>query len=643
MQAMSVLRLSTIFQNLATTALLGKSPGETVFLGNTQAAANIARNVLDAGEGDYTDKAAGMAVDRWVDESYRSGGFKPPSEMTDAEKQGDDARASLMLNLNLGVIGGAAAGALPFIGPKIAQLQAGLNPANAKTAFGAVTRTIAGLGLEEVFSTPLDDNTGGSFISLLNPELDPVKPGMSRNEASAAAFLPNLAGAATVVGGVAGVGKLFQAMPNVRRAKQAEAQRSSRAAERAEQVQSGLIQEDDTGKTAFTEEALEAPAAKAPVEPDLATAETQLRDELNIGDGIDDFAKPAEGDFPTSNADPKADPWEIEYDPSTPESDALGEVLNEATDQDLIEISQADKDIPNITDEVLSRPGDGYDPEARLDLASASTDALAEVSEGYAARLGQVSTDRLRSMAHPQNGTVLHDMIATQTGKSWEQFTRADVIRGLQQLEGEGVAVLPNRLMGAPMMDVNDIAVDPNRFQFKGNVDDQGQQKGNSLEGVDRWNTDMEGTIQAWEDAVDGKTYVVNGHNRLAKAKALGIPSIRVEYLTAGTDAGARAQGALNNIAAGNGTAFDAAKFFRESGITSSEELQKTGVPMKSGLAVQGLALSKLPDNLFQQAVNGELPLGRALALGGSDLSPEDMIRVNQMAAGRNMTDRAFC
>ena len=661
--------------NLASTAFLGKTLGETAFLGNTQALANIARNAGDAGAGDYTDRGEAFNPDRFADESYRSGGFTPPSEMNEEQKAGDDARASLMLNLGIGAVGRvllSAGTGLAYLGPLLARAQAGLNPANAKTALGAATRVVAGLGLEETLSTPLDDNTGGSFMSMVKPEWDPVKPGMSRNEASAAAFLPNLAGSATMVGSIGGLSRLskampdidmeqagqavvsslrglsrvFEAMPNTKRAKQAEAQRATRQAERAEQVQSGLIQEDDTGRTAFTEEALQAPPAKVPEAaapaPDLATAEAQLRSELGAEGGVGDFAGTPKGELTVSKVDPKDDPWEIEYDPSTPESDGLGEVLNEASDQELVEIAQADKDIPTVADEVLSRPGEGYDPEARISNASASTDALAESPDGYAARLGQVSTDRLRSMAHPQNGTVLHDVIAKRTGKDWEQFTRADVIRGLEELESEGVAVMANRLMGAPMMDVNDIQVAPNRFQFKDNVDAQGQQKGNSLEGVERWNTDMEGTVQVWEDPQDGKTYVVNGHNRLAKAKALGIPSIRVEYLTAPTDLGARAQGALNNIADGSGTAFDAAKFFRESGVNSVEELSKTGIPMKSGLAVQGLALAKLPDPLFQKAVNGELSMGRALALGGSDLSPEDMIRVNQMAAGHDMTDRAF-
>jgi len=134
----------------------------------------------------------------------------------------------------------------------------------------------------------------------------------------------------------------------------------------------------------------------------------------------------------------------------------------------------------------------------------------------------------------------------------------------------------------------------------------------------------------------------VNGHNRLAKARQLGIPTVRTRELLAGTDSQARALGAIDNIASGGGTAFDAAKYIREAGITTPEQLEAAGIPLNSGTGAQGLALSRLPDTLFQQAINGELPLGRALKLGGSDLDPETMIRVAQMGESKNVSERGF-
>ena len=48
-----------------------------------------------------------------------------------------------------------------------------------------------------------------------------------------------------------------------------------------------------------------------------------------------------------------------------------------------------------------------------------------------------------------------------------------------------------------------------------------------SISDTELWNTEFEGVIEVWKDPEDGKTYVVNGHNRLAKAKQLGSPACR--------------------------------------------------------------------------------------------------------------------
>jgi len=140
----------------------------------------------------------------------------------------------------------------------------------------------------------------------------------------------------------------------------------------------------------------------------------------------------------------------------------------------------------------------------------------------------------------------------------------------------------------------------------------------------------------------DGKTYVVNGHNRLAKAKELGIPSMKVEFINAASAEEARALGALTNIAQGGGTMFDAAKFMRDSGIKDPADLEALGVPMKSGLATEGVALANLPDNIFQDAVDGRLSKSKALALGGSGLDDTGMQAAYKALMARDMSDSTF-
>ena len=158
-------------------------------------------------------------------------------------------------------------------------------------------------------------------------------------------------------------------------------------------------------------------------------------------------------------------------------------------------------------------------------------------------------TQTLRSLANPANSPALATEITKLTGKAPDTFDRIDVLDGIRSLEAQGRTVMPSRLMGQPTLLTSEIAVDPQRFQFKMGVDDQGQQKGNSLDGVGVWNEDMEGIVQVWTDPMSGLTYVVNGHNRLAKAKELRIPSVPVKYINAATPEIARSKGALSNIA----------------------------------------------------------------------------------------------
>lgn len=615
----------------------GEHAANTLTLGGIQAGANIGRNVLDAGEGSYLDKG-GQRIDDMVDEAYRANAQLPPSEMTKEQKAGDDARASLVLNLGLGVATGGVANVLAktrYLGPAVSALQKGLNPANARTLAGGITRVVGGLAAEEVLSTPLDDNTGGSAVQILGllgvpdevvQRLDPVDPGMTRTEASASAFLPNLAAAGGLVSAVGAGGQLLSRMDGVRRARVTEAQRLKRQKQRARQEALGLINIDkETGEAVFTKETLQA--------QDADPIEVPQEAPVDVEPGQPTAKQPS----PVEE-----DPTQIEYDPTVPESDALGEALDDLDDNQLLEINGQDSDLVAAADQQLRTPGNGYNESLTEDMVFASKGSLAEVDTAWADRLGQVTNDDLWSLAN--NSPTLQNQIVLTTGKEPGQFTRTDIIDGLKALEDEGLAVLPNRMVGDQMLPVGDISVDPARFQFKEGVDAQGQQANNSLDGVTRWNPDMEGRIQVWRDKQDGKTYVVNGHNRLAKAKSkeIDLPSIRVEFLTAATAEDAMAQGALNNIAQGNGTPFDAAKFFRSRGITDAAQLEQMGIPLKSGLATQGLALSKLPDTLMQQAINGELPLGRALALGGSGLDAEGMIRVNQLASGRDMTERGF-
>lgn len=174
------------------------------------------------------------------------------------------------------------------------------------------------------------------------------------------------------------------------------------------------------------------------------------------------------------------------------------------------------------------------------------------------------------------------------------------------------------------------IHFDPDRFQYKLDAN-HGTGSVGSLSGVKRWDPELGGVLQVWKDPSNGKTYVVNGHNRLDLAKRLGAGKVSVRYLSAKDAQEARAKGAITNIAEGRGTSTDAAAFFRDTGLTR-QDLEGRGVPMREKTATEGLALAGLEPGLWRAHKNGELPAARAAIIGGSGLSHAEQAAVHQTA-----------
>lgn len=189
-------------------------------------------------------------------------------------------------------------------------------------------------------------------------------------------------------------------------------------------------------------------------------------------------------------------------------------------------------------------------------------------------------------------------------------------------------------------MKTGDIHFDPQRFQYKIEQTDRKTGSVGSLAGVRAWNPDLAGTIQTWKDPESGKTFVVNGHNRLAKAKELGVKDINVRRLKANNAAEARTIGAMTNIAEGRGTSVDAAKFFRDLSASSGqqvgrEHLEKHGIPMREKTVEEGLSLSRLADPLFSKVINQTLNPARAAIIGGSGLTHEQQMGLDRLIEER--------
>ena len=177
---------------------------------------------------------------------------------------------------------------------------------------------------------------------------------------------------------------------------------------------------------------------------------------------------------------------------------------------------------------------------------------------------------------------------------------------------------------------VNDIEVDPVRLQFKAAGQTKTGQSG-SLTKITKYNKDLAGVVSVWRDPVNGKTYVVNGHNRLAAAKRHQIPTINVRYLDAPDAATARVKGAMQNIAEGNGTGVDAAKIIRETKMGAEEMIQQ-GISPSGVVMKKAIPLSKLPSGLFDQVATGKLTEDMGVAIGSSNAPDQVMFDLAKAA-----------
>ena len=182
-----------------------------------------------------------------------------------------------------------------------------------------------------------------------------------------------------------------------------------------------------------------------------------------------------------------------------------------------------------------------------------------------------------------------------------------------------------------------ELRVDPERFQYKLATNREGVTP--ELKGVQKWDPNKAGVVLAWKDPADGKTYIVNGHHRYELAKRLGVSDLDVRLVDAADAGEARTIGALTNIAEGRGTAVDAAKVFREKGLTP-DQLAEEGVSLRGKVAADGLALSRLDDGLWQQVATGKLPVSRGVALGAALSDPAEQRALAALLAKREQGGR---
>jgi hypothetical protein len=591
----------------------------------------------------------GGALDQTVDTVYQALGAKPPSAMSAKEREMDMTRRSLALNV--------------MLAPVTPTLGAG----QAVTALGAAVRGGGAFALNEALSTFLDDQTGGNIVNLINQATGLQLPGAvnvgqdDMVDAAVKSFLPNAAtsvGVGAAIGG--GVSLGAGAFKNIRRNIRAHRAVQQEVQERAFQREAGLVNEDEAGTYDFAQDAQPAsvepaPAPAPPAAPDPGAQQTTAEAFMDANRAMEErlgisqpeeavpAAQPAEArPIPSAEFEdptqPGADmgavyeplqerPWD--YDPSLPESTAVGKAINELSDAELAAVQQGAglPVVERINQAIEARAQVEPRPPVGASMVMAPADRLADdYLESVSRKLEARDDWELRPLFDPDTNPGLWQRAQAVTGvDDVSQLTKADMLDVFGQAAADGQVPIVNRLMGGQMLPTAEIQAAPDVFQYKGGVNESGEQIGNSLSGVERWDPNAENIIQVWRSPEDGQTYVVNGHNRLAAAKRMGIPSMRVEYLDAPTAAEARLQGAISNVSDGKGTVFDAAKLAREYGITDTAQLKALGKPGASGFWKEGIALGRLPEDVFTAAVNEQIPLRRAVIIGESGVDEETM------------------
>lgn len=179
---------------------------------------------------------------------------------------------------------------------------------------------------------------------------------------------------------------------------------------------------------------------------------------------------------------------------------------------------------------------------------------------------------------------------------------------------------------------VAEIATDPQRFQFKAAGAGKTGTTG-SLKEAAEYDPLFGKIISTWRDPANGQLYVVNGHNRLALAQRSGRQSILTWEIEAPTAEQARAIGAMENMAEGMGTPWDAAKIMRDMGI-DAEQLRQRNINVRGPVAEKAIPLSRLPQEIFDKGVTGKLDMAKAVALGSEPLD-EAIVRDVATAAAK--------
>jgi len=153
---------------------------------------------------------------------------------------------------------------------------------------------------------------------------------------------------------------------------------------------------------------------------------------------------------------------------------------------------------------------------------------------------------------------------------------------------------------------LEDIDIEPKRFQFKSNVNKEGV---TDLYKGQKFEESYAGVSTIWLDPKDGRYKMIDGHHRYNMAKESKHPFLNVQLANdfgVETEAQARIFGAFKNIADDRGTPFDAAKIMRELNLKKLSDFEGLDIKVnpRQKTFSQGFKLAKLSDLAWEGVRN---------------------------------------
>jgi hypothetical protein len=236
----------------------------------------------------------------------------------------------------------------------------------------------------------------------------------------------------------------------------------------------------------------------------------------------------------------------------------------------------------------------------------------------------QAAIDQAREQTAAQGGDALDQVLAAEQAEAVaasDNMTERDALEQQQQAEVEAAAqplVSPRMNPGrfaVERVDTGRIEVDPAAYQFRTEVNRDGVDQ--RLDGVQQWDDLRAGNILLHERA-DGRLFAADGHHRVDLARRLQQPDVNAIVLRENDGYGvqdARREAAEANIAAGNATATDAAKVFRDSEAAPTDVIAQRNLP-RNQVVRDGVDISRLGDEAFGAVLNSVVTEKDGAAIG---------------------------